>query len=60
MALSRPKAALNFNLPDVSIKLHGIGGRTVTVDKLVKYDFGYVQKFQPNIVILEVGTNVCL
>ena len=46
---------LNFNLPDVSIKLHGIGGRTV--DKLVKYDFGYVQKFQPNIVILEVGTN---
>jgi lysophospholipase L1-like esterase len=49
------RAALNYNLPDVSIKLHGIGGRTV--DKLVKYDFGYVQKFQPNIVILEVGTN---
>ena len=49
------QAALNNNLPDVSIKLHGIGGRTV--DKLVKYDFGYVQKFQPNIVILEVGTN---
>jgi hypothetical protein len=39
----------------ISIKLHGIGGQTV--DKLVKYDFGYVQKFQPNIVILEVGTN---
>ena len=49
------RAAQNFNLPDVSIKLHGIGGRTV--DKLIHYDFGYVQKFQPNIVILEVGTN---
>jgi hypothetical protein len=49
------RPALNFNLPDVSIKLHGIGGQTV--DKLLKYDFGYVQKFQPNIVIFEVGAN---
>jgi hypothetical protein len=49
------RPALNFNLADVSIKLHGIGGQTV--DKLLKYDFGYVQKFQPNIVIFEVGAN---
>ena len=49
------RAALNFNLPNVSIKLDDIGGRTV--DKLMKYDFECVQKFQPNIVILEVGTN---
>ena len=49
------QAAQNFNLPDVSIKLHGIGGWMV--DKLIQYDFGYVKKFLPNIVILEVGTN---
>ena len=27
------------------------------MEKLIQYDFGYVQKFQANIVILEVGTN---
>ena len=51
------RAALNFNLPDVSIKPHGIGGQAV--DKLIQYDFGYVyvQKLLPNMVILEAGTN---
>ena len=49
------RAALNFNMHNVAIKLHGVGGRTV--DKLVKIDFNRVTQFQPNIVILEVGTN---
>ena len=48
------RAALNFNLHHVSTTLHGVGGRTV--EKLIKHDFQFVQRFQPHI-ILEIGTN---
>ena len=49
------RAALSFNIQRASIKLHGIGGRTV--DKLIAFDLDKVCSFRPAIVILEVGTN---
>ena len=48
-------AALNFNLHHVSTTLHGVKGRTV--EKLIKHDFQFVQRFQPHIIILEISTN---
>ena len=44
-----------FNLHHVSTTLHGVGGRTV--QKLIKHDFQFIQRFQPHIIILEIGTN---
>ena len=44
------RAAFNFNLHHVSTTLHGVGGRTV--EKLIKHDFQFVQRFQPLIIIL--------
>jgi hypothetical protein len=49
------RAALSFNIQRASVKLHGIGGRTV--DKLIAFDLDKVHSFRPAIVILEVGTN---
>jgi hypothetical protein len=49
-------AAFSFKIQRASVKLHGIGGRTV--DKLIAFDLDKVRSFQPAIVILEIGTNV--
>ena len=49
------RAAISFNIQRASVKLHGIGGRTV--DKLIAFDLDKVRSFRPAIVILEVGTN---
>ena len=49
------RASLNFNIQGASIKLHGIGGRTV--DKLIAFDLNKVHSFRPAVVILEIGTN---
>jgi len=51
------RAAPNFHLPETGhVSLYGTGGRTVA--KLNKYDLPWVvNKYQPDIVILELGTN---
>jgi hypothetical protein len=49
------RVALSFKIQRASVKLHGIGGRTV--DKLIVFDLDKVRSFQPAIVILEIGTN---
>jgi hypothetical protein len=46
---------LSFKIQKASVKLHGIGGRTV--DKLIVFDLDKVHSFRPAIVILEIGTN---
>ena len=51
-----PGAYANFDLHGTaSVRLHGIGGRTVA--KLRKYDLHVVRSLSPDIVILEIGTN---
>ena len=48
--------SLDFNLKDrASVHIHGVGGRTVP--KLWKHDLSYVSRINPDIVILEIGTN---
>jgi hypothetical protein len=49
------RAALSFNIQRASVKLYGIGGRTV--NKLIAFDLDTVRSFRPAIVILEIGTN---
>jgi lysophospholipase L1-like esterase len=64
MELPRPKVIvfghsfvkrLYLNIQRASVKLHGIGGRTV--DKLIAFNLDKVRSFRPAIVILEIGTN---
>lgn len=51
-----PRMDLNFGLEgDVSIRLSGVGGRTV--EKLRRFDLSNISSFAPDILILEVGTN---
>ena len=40
---------------DHSIKWHGIGGRTIS--KVIRHDLGIVEKFAPEIVVIQLGTN---
>ena len=40
---------------DLSITLHGIGGRTIS--KVIRHGLGIVEKFAPEIVVIQVGTN---
>ena len=40
---------------DLSIKWHGIGGRTIS--KLIRHDLGIVETFVPEIVVDQLGTN---
>lgn len=40
---------------DLSIKWHGIGGRTIS--KVIRNDLGIVEKFAPEIVVIQLGTN---
>jgi hypothetical protein len=49
------RAALSFIIQRASVKLYGIGERTV--DKLIAFDLDTVRSFGPAIVILEIGTN---
>ena len=46
---------MNFNLHHVSTKQNVVGARTV--EKLIEHDFRFVQRFQPRIIIFEIGTN---
>lgn len=46
----------NFQLPlSPKVQFSGIGGRTVT--KLQKFDLPVVNRFQPTVLILEIGSN---
>ena len=50
------RASLSFDLEkDAVVQLHGVGGRTV--NKLVHFDLSVVANLNPDIVILEIGTN---
>ena len=40
---------------DLSIKWHGIGGRTIS--KVIRHDLGIVETFSPEIVVIQLGTN---
>ena len=40
---------------DLSIKWHGIEGRTIS--KVIRHDLGIVQRFAPEIVVIQLGTN---
>ena len=42
-------------LEGIELKWHGVGGRTVL--KTVQFDLAVVEKFMPDIVILQLGTN---
>ena len=50
-----PRANWNFDLSDATVSFHGVGGRTVK--KLKKYDLEAVRRLNPDIIILEIGTN---
>ena len=50
------RASPTFDLQkDALVHLYGVGGRTVP--KLMKFDLSLVASLQPDIVILEIGTN---
>lgn len=50
------RAAPNFHIPESGhVSMVGSGGRTV--DKVIKYDLSLVQKYKPDILVLELGTN---
>ena len=40
---------------DLSIKWHGIGGRTVS--KVIRNDLVIAEKFAPEFVVIQLGTN---
>ena len=42
-------------LESIELKWHGVGGRTVL--KTVQFDLSVVERFMPDIVILQLGTN---
>ena len=43
---------LNINTP-VTIHWHGVGGRTI--DKVRRFDLTAVERFKPDVVILQIG-----
>ena len=51
------RADLNFNLKGTAVVfMHGVGGRTVP--KLRMFDVHVVKQLSPDIIIVEIGTNV--
>ena len=53
---NRPTYNLNFNInTPVTIHWHGVGGRTI--DKVRRFDLTEVERFKPDVVILQIGTN---
>ena len=54
--VNRTKSSRNLNLDDTCrVFLSGIGGRTV--DTLMQFDLAKLQVLQPNVVVLEIGSN---
>ena len=48
--------SVNFHLTHCAvIKWHGIGGRTST--KMIQYDLHVIESFNPDIVIIQLGSN---
>ena len=52
--IARSKGNVDFG-EAARIHLHGVGGRTL--EKLERYDFPYLVSKNPDVVILEVGSN---
>lgn len=54
---SNPAMDLNFRFKpeEVEVRIHGVGGRTAR--KIKEQDLHVIQRFSPEIVILEIGTN---
>lgn len=50
-----PRASMDFDLPQCSIRLFGVGGRTV--QKLRQHDWQTIQHYAPDIILLEIGAN---
>ena len=53
---NKNRSSRNLNLEDTCrVFLSGIGGRTV--DKLIQFDLAKLHVLQPNVVVLEIGSN---
>ena len=53
---NKNRSSRNLNLEDTcQISLSGIGGRTV--DKLMRFDLAKLHVLQPNVIVLEIGSN---
>ena len=50
----RVNVALNINT-SVTIHWHGVGGRTI--DKVRRFDLTELERFKPDVVFLQIGTN---
>ena len=51
-----PTYNLNLNInASVTIHWHGVGGRTI--DKVRRFDLTEVERFKPDVVFLQIGTN---
>ena len=51
-----PTYNLNLNInTSVTIHWHGVGGRTI--DKVRRFDLTEVERFKPDVVFLQIGTN---
>ena len=50
-----PRAKQGFDIKDVNIRLLGKGGRTVV--KTLRFDLPTILHYQPDIVLIELGTN---
>ena len=49
------RASIDFKVKECSVRLFGTGGRTVK--KVRQHDMRLIEKFDPDILILELGTN---
>lgn len=50
-----PRAKKNYDLNHLVVRMKGVGGRTIL--KVRQHDLPTVHRFQPDILILELGTN---
>ena len=49
------RASIDFKVDECSVRLFGTGGRTIK--KVRQHDMRLIEKFDPDIIILELGTN---
>lgn len=49
------RGSKTFDVREIVVHMHGVGGRTVK--KLLDFDLSFVAKLKPEIIILEIGSN---
>ena len=49
------RASIDFKVDECTVRLFGTGGRTIR--KVHQHDMRLIEKFDPDIIILELGTN---